>query len=164
MGEARVSLDAFDVPFLGPPDRLVHLRMPAGAATAPLTSARQRAAMRRELRDHAPLALGRVRRGADRGDAIDDELFVIDLPEGPFDYALVRIAYDARWRRCRWAFDARAAGFPSPEVAAQAMLHGVFAHWRIDLAHADNAAYARLLAGVGVSAVDAQESVSRDAR
>lgn len=156
MREATVSLDAFDVPFLGTPDRLVHLWTPAGAANAPLTSARQRAAMRRELRGHAPLALGRVRGGAGRRDTIDDELFVIDLPEGPFEYALVRIAYDARWRRCRWAFDARAAGFPSPEVAAQAMLHEVFAHWRIDLAHADNAAYARLLAAVAVGAVDAE--------
>jgi hypothetical protein len=156
VGEATVSLDAFDVPFLGTPDRLVHLWTPAGAANAPLTSARQRAAMRRELRGHAPLALGRVRGGAGRRDTIDDELFVIDLPEGPFEYALVRIAYDARWRRCRWAFDARAAGFPSPEVAAQAMLHEVFAHWRIDLAHADNAAYARLLAAVAVGAVDAE--------
>jgi hypothetical protein len=26
------------------------------------------------------------------------------------------------------------------------MLRALFAHWRIDLAHADNAAYARLLA------------------
>lgn len=142
MGEAMVSLDGFDVRFLREPDACVFAWATSRADGGVLTAARQRAAMRREVLQQRPLRLGCVRAGADA----DGEWFVVDLPDGPYDFALVRIVFDSRWRRYQWVGVARASGCPSPEAAAQAMLRALFAHWRIDLTHADNAAYARLLA------------------
>ncbi len=134
MREPIVSLDAFDVPFLRTPDQCV-LAWTAAAAGAPITAARQRAAMRREARRHLPMALGHV---ADAG-----EWFVFDLPHGPFDYALVRLAYDPRWRRCVWVGEARAAGFPNPATAAQAMLSAALDRGRCTPAPARRHAAAR---------------------
>lgn len=146
-----VSLDGFDLRFLREPDACVFAWAMSRADGGVVTAARQRAAMRREVLQHRPLRLGSVRAGA----AVDGEWFVVDLPDGPYDFALVRIAFDGRWRRYHWVGVARASGCPSPEAAAQAMLRALFAHWRIDLAHADNAAYARLLAVAVGGAADA---------
>ncbi|MCA3010723.1 MAG: hypothetical protein INH34_20280 [Phycisphaerales bacterium] len=146
-----VSLDGFDLRFLREPDACVFAWALSRADGGVVTAARQRAAMRREVLQHRPLRLGSVRAGA----AVDGEWFVVDLPDGPYDFALVRIAFDGRWRRYHWVGVARASGCPSPEAAAQAMLRALFAHWRIDLAHADNAAYARLLAVAVGGAADA---------
>jgi hypothetical protein len=146
-----VSLDGFDLRFLREPDACVFAWAISRADGGVVTAARQRAAMRREVLQHRPLRLGSVRAGA----AVDGEWFVVDLPDGPYDFALVRIAFDGRWRRYHWVGVARASGCPSPEAAAQAMLRALFAHWRIDLAHADNAAYARLLAVAVGGAADA---------
>lgn len=151
MGEVMVSLDGFDLRFLREPDACVFAWAISRADGGVVTAARQRAAMRREVLQHRPLRLGSVRAGA----AVDGEWFVVDLPDGPYEFALVRIAFDGRWRRYRWIGVARASGCPSPEAAAQAMLRALFAHWRIDLAHADNAAYARLLAVAVGGAADA---------
>lgn len=143
-----VSLDGFDLRFLREPDACVFAWATSRAGDGVVTAARQRAAMRRELLQHHPLRLGRVRAGARVGPAaaLDDEWFVVDLPDGPYEFALVRIAFDDRWRRYRWIGAARAAGCPSPATAAQAMLQELFAQQRIDLGHAGNDAYARLLA------------------
>jgi len=151
LGEVMVSLDGFDLRFLREPDACVFAWAMSRADGGVVTAARQRAAMRREVLQHRPLRLGSVRAGA----AVDGEWFVVDLPDGPYDFALVRIAFDGRWRRYHWVGVARASGCPSPEAAAQAMLRALFAHWRIDLAHADNAAYARLLAVAVGGAADA---------
>lgn len=143
-----MSLDGFDLRFLRAPDACVSAWASSRAAASVVTAARQRAAMRREVLQHHPLRLGRVRAGAlvRPAVAVDDEWFVVDLPDGPFEFALVRIAFDGRWRRYRWVGVARAAGCPSPETAAQAMLQELFAQRRSDLGHVDNDVYARLLA------------------
>lgn len=131
MPEPMVSLDAFDMPFLRTPDQCVRA-WNADAAGSPITAARQRAAMRREAWSHHALALGGAgaaasRRGAKRAAA---EWYVFDLPDGPFDYALVRLVFDRRWRRCVWECAARAVGYPNPATAAQAMVRHALARRR----------------------------------
>ena len=90
-----VSLDGFDLRFLREPDACVFAWATSRAGDGVVTAARKRAAMRRDLLPHHPLRLGRVRAGARVGPAaaVDDEWFVVDLPDGPYEFALVRIAF-----------------------------------------------------------------------